>query len=125
MPRTSKQVLADQAKQADDDRARKAAPAQLPAVSEAALPATPDTARQRLLNEVAPSGVVGRLAKFDGKAGRFLFVDNDEAIDAAEDFTVLWDDAGRLCQIPARRPAAARAACSTPTLRCRAAGAAK
>jgi hypothetical protein len=94
MPRTSKQVLAEQQKQADDERARKAAPTQLPAVGKAALPAAadPHDLRQRLLNEVAPSGIVGRLIKFDGKAGRFLFVDNDETVDATEDFTVLADE---------------------------------
>jgi hypothetical protein len=92
MPRSSKQVLVEQSAQADRDRERKAAPTQLPAVNDAALPAASDTARQRLLNEVAPSGIVGRLVKFDGKEGRFLFVDNDETIGDAEDFIVLGDE---------------------------------
>ena len=90
MPRSSKQVLAEQAAQAD--RERNATPTHLPAVSGTALPVAPDAARQHLLNEVAPSGIVGRLVKFDGKEGRFLFVDNDETIDAAEDFVVLCDE---------------------------------
>jgi hypothetical protein len=84
--------LNEQQAQADAERERKATPAQLPAVNEAALPATPDAARQRLLNEVAPSGIVGRLIKFDGKEGRFLFVDNDETINVEEDFVVLCDE---------------------------------
>jgi hypothetical protein len=94
MPRISKQVLAEQQKQADAERERKAPSAQLPAVNKTALPTTadPDTLRQRLLDDVAPSGIIGRLIKFDGKEGRFLFVDNDETIDAAEDFTVLCDE---------------------------------
>jgi hypothetical protein len=94
MPRTSKQVLAEQQKQADDERARKAAPTQLPTVGKTALPVAsdPHDLRQRLLDDIAPSGIVGRLVKFDGKAGRFLFVDNDETVDATEDFTVLGDE---------------------------------
>jgi hypothetical protein len=94
MPRTSKQVLAEQQKQADTERERKPASAQLPTVNKAALPATsdPDALRQRLLDDVAPSGIIGRLIKFDGKEGRFLFVDNDETVNATEDFTVLCDE---------------------------------
>jgi hypothetical protein len=94
MPRSTKQVLLEQQKQADDERARKAAPTQLPAVGKATLPATadPHDLRQRLLNDIAPSGIVGRLVRFDGKAGRFLFVDNDETVDATESFTVLCDE---------------------------------
>jgi hypothetical protein len=94
MPRSSKQVLAEQQKQADDERARKATPTQLPATSKAALPTatSPDDSRQRLLNDIAPSGIVGRLIRFDGKAGRFLFVDSDETVDATEDFVVLADE---------------------------------
>src|SRR5262245_41724105 len=92
MPRTSKQVLTEQQKQADAERERKAAPTQLPAVNDAALPVASDATRERLLNEVAPSGVVGRLVRFDGKEGRFLFVDNDETVDATEDFIVLGNE---------------------------------
>src|SRR5262245_15220423 len=54
MPRTSKQVLAEQQKQADAARERRAEP-KLPAVNDATLPAAPDATRERLLNEVAPS----------------------------------------------------------------------
>jgi hypothetical protein len=47
--------------------------------------------RQRLLDDIAPSGIVGRLVKFDGKEGRFLFHDTDETVSDAEDFIVLCD----------------------------------
>jgi hypothetical protein len=89
MPRTAKQVLADQNQQAERERAQQ----QLPATRQAALPATPDhrSARQRYLDEVAPSGIVGRLIKFDGKEGKFIFVDTEETISDAEDFVALAD----------------------------------
>jgi hypothetical protein len=94
MPRTSKQVLAEQQKQADDERAHKAAPTQLPTVGKTALPvgSDPHDLRQRLLNDIAPSGIVGRLIRFDGKEGRFFYVDSDETIDGTADFTVLCDE---------------------------------
>src|SRR5262245_20920727 len=86
-PRTSKQVLADQARQAERDRK------QLP-VSAAAMPpapTTPDTRtdRERYLDEIAPSGVVGRLIKFT-KDG-FIFLDTEETIGPDENFVALCD----------------------------------
>jgi hypothetical protein len=92
MARTAKQIQAEQQQQADADRKGASA---LPATRNAALPDAPDhrNARQRLLDDVAPSGIVGRLARFDGKGGRFLFVDTDETISADEDFVVLADQA--------------------------------
>ena len=115
MPRTSKQVLAEQKQQADATAHSK--PAQLPATRKAALPATPDhrSPRQRYLDEVAPSGIVGRLVKFDGKEGKFFFADTEETISDAEDFVVLADQtlvAFVKFQPDSRR--CASAACSTP-----------
>src|SRR5262245_17308816 len=94
MPRTSKQVLQEQQAQADREREHKAAPSQLPAVNEAALPTAsdPHALRQRLLDDIASSGIVGRLIRFDGKAGRFIFADSDETVSAEEDFVVLCDE---------------------------------
>jgi hypothetical protein len=91
MPRTSKQVLADQKQQIEHDRTQRSQ--QLAPRSAAPLPATPDNrnARQRYLDEVAPSGIVGRLVKFDGKEGKFIFVDTEETISDKEDFVVLAD----------------------------------
>jgi hypothetical protein len=91
MPRTAKQVLSEQKLQAERDRTQRSQ--QLPATRQAALPATPDrrSPRQVYLDEVAPSGIVGRLVKFDGKEGKFIFVDTEETISDAEDFVVLAD----------------------------------
>ena len=62
-------------------------------IKPAALPAIPDhrTPRERYLDEVAPSGVVGRLIKFT-KEGKFAFNDDGEAIAESEDFVVLADE---------------------------------
>lgn len=91
MPRTSKQVLADQKQQTERERTQRTE--QLPATRQATLPATPDprSPRQRYLDDCAPSGIVGRLVKFDGKEGKFIFVDTEETISDAEDFVVLAD----------------------------------
>ena len=91
MPKTAKQVIAEQQKQADRDRARR--PTQSVAVTRPApLPAVPDnrTPHERYLDDVAPSGVVGRLVKFS-KEGKFIFNDDGEAIADSEDFVVLAD----------------------------------
>ena len=91
MPRTVKQVLAEQRKQAERGLAQKQAQP-VAVVKPAALPAVPDhrTARERYLDDVAPSGVVGRLIKFS-KEGKFAFHDDGEAIPESEDFVVLAD----------------------------------
>jgi hypothetical protein len=89
--KTTAQALHEQQEQAERDRGTE--PQQLPAVAKATLPAAPDprSPRQQYLDDVAPSGIVGRLAKFDGKAGKFVFVDTDETIGDGEDFVVLAD----------------------------------
>lgn len=91
MPRTPKQVLAEQNQQAERDRTQRTE--QLPATRQATAPATPDlrSPRQRYLDDVAPSGIVGRLIKFDGKEGKFIFVDTEETVSDAEDFVALAD----------------------------------
>jgi hypothetical protein len=91
MPGTSKQVLADQKQQIEHDRPKRSQ--QLATTRAATLPATPDprSPRQRYLDEVAPSGIVGRLVKFDGKEGKFYFDDTEEKIGDDEDFIVLAD----------------------------------
>ena len=90
MPRTSKQVLADQQRQADRDRALKPAQAVAPI---RAVPAIPDnrSAREKYLDEVAPSGVVGRLIKFS-KEGKFTFADTGETVSEGEDFVCMCDE---------------------------------
>jgi hypothetical protein len=88
MPRTSKQVLDEQKRQAELDRTQRSQ--QLTTTRPASLPVAPDnrSPRQRYLDEVAPSGIVGRLVKFDGKEGKFIFV---QTISDKEDFVVLAD----------------------------------
>src|SRR5262245_13875889 len=91
MPKSVKQVLAEQKKQAEQELAQKRAQS-VAVVKPAALPAVPHqrTARERYLDDVAPSGVVGRLIKFS-KEGKFVFHDDGEAIDERDDFVVLAD----------------------------------
>src|SRR5262245_55275362 len=48
------------------------------------------TPRQAYLDEIAPSGIVGRLLKF-GKSGTFVAADTDEEIDPEQAFTALCD----------------------------------
>lgn len=87
-PKTVKQVLAEQQKQADRERALKPAAAPV----RATMPAIPDSrsAQEKYLDEIAPSGIVGRLIKFS-KEGKFLFSDTDEAVDEKEGFVCLCD----------------------------------
>ena len=92
MPRTAKQVLSEQKQQAERDRTQQ----QLPASRRrrpGRLAGPPDhrSPRQVYLDTVAPSGIVGRLVKFDGKSGAFLFVDTEETFSDTEDFVVLAD----------------------------------
>ena len=63
MPRTSKQILDEQKQQTERDRTQRSQ--QLATTRPAPLPATPDTRspRQRYLDNVAPSGIVGRLGQ--------------------------------------------------------------
>src|SRR5262245_10082185 len=88
MPKTVKQVLAEQQKQAEDDRKRTRAV--VPATP--ALPVVPDnrTPQERYLDEIAPSGIVGRLIKFS-KEGYFIFADTDERVADTEDFVCFAD----------------------------------
>ena len=85
------------------------------------VPTTPDhrSPRQRYLDDVAPSGIVGRLVKFDGKDGKFIFVDTEETISDKEDFVVLADQTLAAWIKFRTRPGAncASAACCTPRLR--------
>src|SRR5262245_4681111 len=89
MVRTTKQALAEQTKQAEREREQRAL-----ATLASAVPATPaDDARsphERYLDEIAPSGVVGRLIKFS-KEGQFVFADDDSAVSPDEDLVALCD----------------------------------
>jgi hypothetical protein len=60
---------------------------QVPTVFE---PVTPDEYRQRYLDEVAPSGVVGRLIKF-GKDGTFITPDDNQDVPMNTEFVALCD----------------------------------
>jgi hypothetical protein len=84
MPRSAKQVLTEQQKQAER--------AQTPAVRKPQPLATQAqrSPREQYLDEIAPSGVVGRLIKFS-KEGQFVFADSDEQVSPDEDFIALCD----------------------------------
>jgi hypothetical protein len=56
-----------------------------------ALPDT-RTEHQKYLDGVAPSTIVGRPIKFDGKDGKFLYADTDEEISPDTDFFALCDE---------------------------------
>jgi hypothetical protein len=112
-PRTPEQVLAQQKVDAERDRlaaqqrtaqqkqsaldqfARASAPPQqavVPAAKQTV--ALPDvrTEHQKYLDEVAPSAIVGRPIKFDGKDGRFLYADTDESISPDDDFIAMCEE---------------------------------
>ena len=92
MPRTARQVIAEQNKQAERDRAQQP-PAQSVTVAKPTLPATPDqrTAHQRYLDDIAPSGIAGRLIKFS-KEGQFVFADTSEIVAESDDFVALVNE---------------------------------
>jgi hypothetical protein len=112
-PRTPGQVLAQQKLDAERDRlAAQQRAAQQPqnamdrfakpnaSPQQAIVPvarqaiALPDvrTEHQKYLDEVAPSAIVGRPIKFDGKDGRFLYADTDESISPDTDFIAMLDE---------------------------------
>jgi hypothetical protein len=93
VPRTVKQILADQA--ADAKQRREASePAVTTAVvtAKATAIAVPDERqpREKYLDKIAPAGIVGRLIKFT-KEGEFATNDDDQVIDENADFIVLAD----------------------------------
>jgi hypothetical protein len=113
-PRTTTQALAQQKADAERDRSaaqrRAAQSRQAEALDQFAKPsgppeqaivaaakqpvALPDvrTEHQKYLDEVAPSAIVGRPIKFDGKDGKFLYADTDESISPDADFVAMCDE---------------------------------
>jgi hypothetical protein len=113
-PRSTSQVLYDQKATAERDRlaTQRRAAQQRPqdALDQFAKPsvqprqdvvpvagqavALPDirTEHQKYLDEIAPSAIVGRPIKFDGKEGKFLYADTNEDISPDSDFTALCDE---------------------------------
>jgi hypothetical protein len=87
-PKTTEQALKQQAEDAERDRQ------QALTTFATAMPATLATdtrsSRERYLDEIAPSGVVGRLIKFS-KEGQFVFADDDSVVGADEDFVAVCD----------------------------------
>jgi hypothetical protein len=69
---------------ADVSTAPAASTARTPTVFE---PVTPEMYRQRYLDEVAPSGVVGRLIKF-GKDGTFVTPDDGQDVPPETEFEI-------------------------------------
>jgi hypothetical protein len=91
IPPTPEQIRAEQKARAERDSA--AVKANLPAPAASTAIATPDSRDnvQRYLDEVAPSSIVGRMAKFSGKEGHFATNDDGEPIDENADFIALVD----------------------------------
>ena len=95
-PPTPGQVIAEQkrraAKDAAEARATTSDNAVVPAKSADIAVATPDarTDVQKYLDDIAPSGIVGRLIKFS-KDGHFVFADTDEPVDEDAEFVALCD----------------------------------
>jgi hypothetical protein len=101
--RTPEEIVADQKEQAAKEKAAKekakaAAPvakasiALAPAAKSTITVALPDnrTDVQRYLDDIAPASIVGRLVKF-GKEGKFVYADDDTAVDENAEFIALCD----------------------------------
>jgi hypothetical protein len=95
--RTSEQIKRDQQQQAERELQQRKPSTQLmtaAAKANASLAtATIDnrTPVQRYLDEIAPSGIVGRLIKFS-KDGNFVTADDGETVSADADFIALCDE---------------------------------
>ncbi len=97
VPPSTRDVLKQQAADAERERAAKAAapkPAATTALAPAqsTAPAVPDnrTPQQQYLDEIAPAAIVGRLLKF-GMECTFVTADDGEAIAERTEFTALCD----------------------------------
>jgi hypothetical protein len=96
VPQTPKQILAAQAREAEQRRqAAKPAPtsaAIAPAQSIAA--ALPDTRTdmERYLDEFAPNTFAGRIIRFNGQRGEYRFHDDGELVPADAEFVALCDE---------------------------------
>ena len=93
--RTPEQIRRDQRQQAEHEMQQRKAAVRVPAKAKAetALATTaPDTRTpvQRYLDEIAPSGIVGRLIKFS-KEGNFVTADDGEPVSPDADFVALCD----------------------------------
>jgi hypothetical protein len=67
-------------------------PAPVPALATAReiVPTTSENYRQRYLDEVAPSGIAGRLIKF--KEGKYITTDDEKEVPEGAEFILLADD---------------------------------
>jgi hypothetical protein len=93
--RTPEQIRRDQQQQAARELQQRKAAAQVPArakteTASATSAADNRTPVQRYLDEIAPSGIVGRLTKFS-KDGNFVTADDGETISGDADFVALCD----------------------------------
>jgi hypothetical protein len=91
--RRPENIIAEQNRMAAQQRQPAPSTALAPA-PKPSVPAMPDnrSSLQAYLDEVAPpGGVVGRLIKFDAKAGKFLTSDDGATISEGADFAVLAD----------------------------------
>jgi hypothetical protein len=83
---------AQQLKLQEEQAARGQAPSTAVVPAKPALPAAPGAVTNvaAYLDEVAPSGIVGRMIKWS-KDGKFIYADSEEAIGEEQDFIVLAD----------------------------------
>ena len=91
--RTPEQVTQEQAERAGKEKARaitntRNVPAKTSAGTVVAAPPDTRTEIQKYVDEIAPSGITGRLIKF-GKAGTFVFADDGEAVPEDANFLAL------------------------------------
>jgi hypothetical protein len=98
VPPSTREVLQRQAADAERERQQKQAAPSRPAgtavtPAKSTAVAVPDTRtpQQQYLDEIAPSGIAGRMIKFDGKAGGFKTADDDETVPDGTDFVALCD----------------------------------
>jgi hypothetical protein len=94
-PPTPEQINRAQKQQAERDLQQRKAATQMTAAAKAnaSLATTAVDSRtpvQRYLDEIAPSGIVGRLIKFS-KEGNFTTADDGETVSAEADFVALCD----------------------------------
>jgi len=86
--RTPEEITAAQGEQARKLKEAKAAATNVPATVTSATPATTAidarTPAEVYADEICPTAIVGQLAKFDGKVGKFLIIETGEDISNRE-----------------------------------------
>ena len=90
-PPTPAQIQAEQTRVLEADKARAAAPANIPAIVKQQPPGSPAEAHARYLEEIAPASIAGRLLKF-AKEGIWRLVDDETEIGEDIDLIALCNE---------------------------------